>query len=310
MEDVLDALENFGTPAVTCVGGAAPKLPNLPGLHVEGVGLVPVPLTDDLAKKLVAVAQQAPHGRGMETVVDTSVRNTWQIEPSKVRLANPAWNAALQSLVSETVTALGVDAQSVRSELYKLLLYEPGGFFKKHRGTEKADGMFATLVIQLPSCHTGGTLIVSHAGDTKSFFLGAGKDAAYGCHFAAHYADCEHEITKVESGYRLALIYSLCYTGRKDLKPTAAAVSDGVRELKSVLKRLPWNESMFLLPLEHQYTIASLSRFGTGALKGDDRDRLRAMSAASEGTWKFMVVSAKRVDYESGVVARITAASK
>ena len=33
----------------------------------------------------------------------------------------------------------------------------------------------------------------------------------YSIHFAAHYADVEHEILKVKNGYRLALVYSLCW---------------------------------------------------------------------------------------------------
>ena len=50
---------------------------------------------------------------------------------------------------------LGVEPDHVRAELYKVLLYEPGSFFKKHRDTEKADGMFGTLVVQLPSRYIG-----------------------------------------------------------------------------------------------------------------------------------------------------------
>ena len=34
-------------------------------------------------------------------------------------------------------------------ELYKLLLYKTGGHFKAHRDTEKAEGMFGTLIVQL-----------------------------------------------------------------------------------------------------------------------------------------------------------------
>ena len=33
-----------------------------------------------------------------------------------------------------------------------------------HRDTEKCDGMFGTLIIQLPSNYEGGQLIVHHQG--------------------------------------------------------------------------------------------------------------------------------------------------
>jgi hypothetical protein len=37
------------------------------------------------------------------------------------------------------------------ADLYKLLAYDPGSFFVNHRDTEKVAGMFATLIIVLPS---------------------------------------------------------------------------------------------------------------------------------------------------------------
>ena len=70
--------------------------------------------------------------------------------------------------IHEAAESLGVKPHRVKSELYKLLVYEPGGFFKPHRDTEKADGMFATLVVQLPSSFTGGTFVVSHGNATQS----------------------------------------------------------------------------------------------------------------------------------------------
>lgn len=48
------------------------------------------------------------------------------------------------------------------AHLYKLLVYEKGGFFLPHRDGEKLDRMVATLVIVLPSIHEGGALILSH----------------------------------------------------------------------------------------------------------------------------------------------------
>jgi hypothetical protein len=47
--------------------------------------------------------------------------------------------------------------------MYKLLVYDQGSFFVSHRDTEKAPGMFATLVVVLPSASTGGELVVRHS---------------------------------------------------------------------------------------------------------------------------------------------------
>ena len=45
------------------------------------------------------------------------------------------------------------------------------------------------------------------------------------CVIAAHYSDCEHEVTPVITGYRLALVYSLCWR-RAGQAPSAEEVLD------------------------------------------------------------------------------------
>jgi hypothetical protein len=56
-----------------------------PSLEVEGVGPIALPLLPVQAEQLIAVAEQAPYGRGEETLVDTAVRRTWQIDAARVR---------------------------------------------------------------------------------------------------------------------------------------------------------------------------------------------------------------------------------
>jgi hypothetical protein len=53
---------------------------------------------------------------------------------------------------------LGVEVCSVKSQLYKLLVYGPGGHFKPHRDTEKEAGMFGTLVGGSLQRHLGTVL--------------------------------------------------------------------------------------------------------------------------------------------------------
>ncbi|ORZ29152.1 hypothetical protein BCR44DRAFT_1372848, partial [Catenaria anguillulae PL171] len=91
------------------------------------------------------------------------------------------------------------------------LAVHEGCHFVKHRDTEKEPRMFATLVVQLPSVHQGGQLVVYHPDGTEFVhdFGGADRTAQYAPQFAVHYADCEHELKPVTAGYRLALVYSI-----------------------------------------------------------------------------------------------------
>jgi hypothetical protein len=84
------------------------------------------------------VATKSPFGKGGETVVDESVRKTLQIDGGRVRFTNPAWHTAMEALVRDVAEALGCGAAGVKAKLYKLLLYEPGGFFKPHKVTRRA----------------------------------------------------------------------------------------------------------------------------------------------------------------------------
>ncbi|MGH8557272.1 MAG: hypothetical protein ACRESZ_07380 [Methylococcales bacterium] len=53
-----------------------------------GLGVRPIalPLLKAQAERLIAVAKRAPYGRGEETLVDTEVRRTWQIDADRIRI--------------------------------------------------------------------------------------------------------------------------------------------------------------------------------------------------------------------------------
>ena len=143
---------------------------------------------------------------------------------------------------------------------------------QRHRDTEKANGMFGTLVVQLPSDYSGGHLVVSHGGQDKVFDF-SGIKGCTNFHYAAFYADCQHELKKVTKGYRLCLIYNLIYSGTGSLPaPTEDALIVG--QLTQAMQQ--WNTEasrrkgppIMAYILEHKYCEASLSFKG---LKNVDR---------------------------------------
>ncbi len=177
-----------------------------PDLHVEGVGRIALPLLPVQARELVALAERAPFGRGAETLVDTEVRRTWQFTADRVRIYGRHWPRTLEDIVGRVADGLGI-GDPIRAEFYKLLVYDEGSFFASHRDTEKTDGMFATLVIVLPSQSEGGELVVRHGDREEQFDLSVAEPAEAA--FAAFYADCVHEVLPIRSGHRVALVYNL-----------------------------------------------------------------------------------------------------
>ena len=237
-----------------------------PRLEVAGVGPIALPLLPAQAEALVAGAELAPYGRGGDTLVDTSVRRTWQVDAAQVRLTGRKWAEDLASVVERVRVGLAV-AGAIEAQLYKLLIYDTGSFFVSHRDTEKAPGMFATLVVVLPCDYSGGELIIRHRGEEARVDLH--RDEPSEAAFAAFYADCRHEVLPIASGYRLALIYNLIRVGEGPL-PQAPDYGDQQTQLTRLLA--DWDRSgshpdKLIYPLEHAYTEAEI---GFAALKGQD----------------------------------------
>ena len=206
-------------------------------------------------------AERAPYGKGEATVVDTSVRKVWQISAGHVRIGGKSWNANLENILSKVKTGLGCDDAIVTAELYKLLVYDRGGFFLAHQNSEKAHGMFGTLVLTLPSTYRGGALRVRHAGREVTLDTKATDPSELS--FAAFYADCQHEVLPVRHGNRVCLIYNLIHKRSKGrsriLKPP--------RFVSTRSRKLPRSSTNFsshrtLRRKSHGYWITSTARQG------------------------------------------------
>ena len=129
-----------------------------------------------MAKELVAHCRVAPYGKGTQTLVNKKVRNTFELDPKKFRLSDE-WNAAIADATRPAAEQLGLPAEQLEARLYKLLVYEKGGFFLPHRDSEKHDRMVASLIVVLPNPFEGGALIVRHgaAKQTLTFRRSGGR---------------------------------------------------------------------------------------------------------------------------------------
>ena len=261
---LLDSLRPVERPGDFCVGGIREVF--MPAIDVDGVGRIAFPILPAQAERLVAIAEAAPYGRGEETVVDREVRRTWQVDSARVRIGGRHWEKTLGDIVADVALGLGVSGP-LAADFYKLLVYDAGSFFVDHRDTEKIPGMFATMVLVLPSTHGGGELVVKHAGREAALDLHPEDPSEIG--FAGFYADCVHEVRPVTTGFRLTLVYNLRFVDRSrplkapDYRVEQARVAEALRNWASAEDE----PDKLILPLEHAYTPAELS---FGALKGAD----------------------------------------
>src|SRR6266571_6667873 len=248
-------------------------------LTVAGAGPISLPVKAPQAKRMIACARPARFGRGEQTLMDLTVRDTWEITPDQVTLTGLAWDAILTEVRDE----LGLPARArLRAEPHALLVYGKGQFFLPHQDSEKDDAMIGTLVVTLPSSHTGGELIVAHGSESVAYR--SPKDSLS---FVAFYADCRHEVKPVKSGYRVTLTFNLLTYGDR----TGTAADQPAAELTRCLTEHfttraprrygtgdldPPHRLVYLL--DHEYTERGLS---WNRLKGADTQRAALLRAAA-----------------------------
>ncbi|MYK29143.1 MAG: 2OG-Fe(II) oxygenase [Gammaproteobacteria bacterium] len=233
----------------------------MPRLDVADVGVLAFPVSGLQIRALIEVAEQAPYGKGTQTLVDRSVRDCWQIDASRFHIDGGGWPETFEGILEAVTAGLGCPSGSLIAEPYKLLIYETGGFFAAHRDTEKADGMVGTLSISLPTEGAGGELVVRHRDREVSLDMNASDPSELA--YAAFYADCAHETRPVREGCRLSLVFNLrLRPGDRKTPRHAPDHSDQIQNLTEQLIRWRDDESgpdKLVWLLEHDYSEAGLS---------------------------------------------------
>jgi hypothetical protein len=175
--------------------------------------------TADLPSFLAACLP-ASFGRGKEAVTDESYRKALALEVDRVAVN---WHPAGQ-MIQIIERLLTPNMPPLRAVLEKVNVYGPGNFFKSHVDTPRDVNMVGTLVVCLPTPHTGGELRLKHEGKEVVVDMSDASAATPTIRWCAFFSDVEHEVLAVTSGYRVTLTYDLL----ADLvQPTA---SDGVDE--------------------------------------------------------------------------------
>ncbi len=253
----------------------------LPTISVAKVGTIAFPVLDAQIRSLIEASQPAPYGRGPDTVLDPSVRDCRQIDARRLRLSGKGWEQTLHSILDSVADGLGCDRQALGARLYKLLVYEPGGFFAEHRDTEKVDGMIATLVISLPTRGQGGEIVIRHQNREATVDMQVEEPGELT--YAAFYADCVHLTKPIEHGHRVALVYNVVRKPRNRSAipkvPDYSSQVDEIAELLSEWSRSEGKPRKIVWLLGHRYSEVAL---GQPALKGLDEAVERTLGLAAE----------------------------
>jgi hypothetical protein len=255
------------------------------------------------AEKLLAHCEPAPFGdlRTQKTIFDPSVRVAFEKRCEDVRICTkdkegrpkertvPGDKTRVCSMTErvEWITYICYKIEKTFGREIdlipnKLNVYGPGGFFRSHVDTpadpEKTIG---SLVVCLPTEHSGGELVVTHGGSEQVFDFAARSDRIQ---WAAFYSDCVHEVRPITEGFRVTVTFSIVSQskdwmsyGVKDddfwVGPQRADEhGSSVKKFEEIVREID-GENVAVL-LSHQYTYKGLSAEG---LKGTDRTVLDAI---------------------------------
>ncbi|MFO1257730.1 MAG: 2OG-Fe(II) oxygenase [Gammaproteobacteria bacterium] len=291
MEDIIKPLEKIEETGSFCSKRTEPveKL----SLEIKEFGALKLPITASHAKQLIKFAKPAKFGFRDKTLLDKAVRDTWEITRSKIKISK-AWNDELKLILDSFKADLGLpEGASLTAILHNLIIYEVSQFFSPHQDSEKVDGMVASLVVVLPSAHSGGSLVIDHQGEKKQFHTS--RYPLDKLSLIAFYADCHHEVKPIKQGYRVALTYNLLLKNNLDASITKGpkrsesfqAVANSLRAYfspQNVTKeeRLRHDNKVprqFVYLLDHSYTQKGLS---WSHLKNVDTVRAEALKMVAE----------------------------
>lgn len=130
--DLLEAIDGINSVGSFAASGG-PKgihVPD-PGIFVRGVGPIELPIDDVQAQRLKQRARHASLGDCDETVDNTSVDNTCELEPHLFDITNPHWAKLVEKATIWAAQQLGL-GPGVSSRLHKMLLYEKGAKLNSH----------------------------------------------------------------------------------------------------------------------------------------------------------------------------------
>ena len=233
-------------------------------------------------EELYHIAEQSQVGTAKKTLFRFDARQSKEF--SSIEVLNQSWIDKVTSVCDNIREVLAPGASKVNAELYKLLIYREGDFFRQHQDAQHSDRMFATLLFFLPVKYTAGEFEVFRPGSYDREVV-EDKRMSNGCSWVAFYTDVRHEVAKVTGGFRVVLNYCLSFEGVMSPSPVLPGMSPSAAgTVDSYFKAFP--QKAFAIPLSYQYTQATLS---PDFLKGIDAYVFNAIEKVASPELHFVL---------------------
>uniref|UniRef100_A0A0P6GTG8 Fe2OG dioxygenase domain-containing protein n=1 Tax=Daphnia magna TaxID=35525 RepID=A0A0P6GTG8_9CRUS len=215
----------------------------LHSIEIPELGNLHVPLAIEDVEKLKSIAEPALHGNGLNVVLDPNLRKGWQVAGMRISGLFPkdSLQKTLGELCAKALLNLKLgwlledcDSNTVDAYIDKLVLYESGGHYKRHRHSELEQGICGVVILQIPveNGFNGGRLKIEHGSSTAHYEYHEGSNH---CHFlTAFRSGCKHELEPIKSGWRVTLMINLVWRNAFDV----AKIPQSVQLIPVILELL------------------------------------------------------------------------
>eukprot|EP01084_Bolivina_argentea_P304406 525680_1 len=241
MTQLAKLFENIDEPNDVCICGDNQSLPLIPGLYVNTIGEIPLPICDEQLQKILSI--------------NANKQRICELNFDQFHFKNPQWNNQIQTLVHSVGKNLGCDNDSitfVEANCGKLIIYNKDTDFDfDMKTTQQADDkiIFAKLIVQLPSkyimTNDKPVLEITHEDDVYTFGFGSTIDKPSDSHsieaeWLTGYGKCRYDIYyasylannklvkqrhKIKNGTRVVVTYNLYWNGPINIMPTISDFS-------------------------------------------------------------------------------------
>ncbi|KAJ7055468.1 hypothetical protein C8F01DRAFT_1373437 [Mycena amicta] len=189
-----------------------------PGLVIEGLGPLGLPLTTREAPVVGSVGKSTGVG-------------IFEIAGKTITFENDGWHEWLQEnarkMMSGTLTA---EESKPTFVLQKLVLQYAGSASTNFTGNAEVSTKLGELIVVLPSTFTGGRLCLSFGGKLR--YIDAGGKSGSTTTLVATRSGVEHDLSSVNTGYRLSLVYHIIRDPGPIITPHAEqALTNKLRQL-------------------------------------------------------------------------------
>ncbi len=192
------------------------KIANVEVVDDDGTHIVHVPrvLTADAVDHLLEQASKSVVGKGDKTELDEEVRSSSEIHGEDIKL-DDAFVEKVNSMLPNLAESLA-HPYLVKAKFYKMVIYKPGDHFHTHMDAPHIKNMVMTLSIEIPTFkpRKGGDLQPRR----EDVFMEEDADAEVKTSataplkYSIFYHDVPHEVTELESGYKVSLIFDVVET--------------------------------------------------------------------------------------------------